>query len=288
MNPISLLAGLLLLTLTACAALGQTTSTTLVPLGDGKISTSPISGNVFSCQTRFGGGGAFRDGEWIQGQFWDPSKKIAVSGAVAWPASKLEITLMGDRRIITSNNLPSHTTGIYPIGSTDPAYQYDRNPNSVLTQNIVYSLPANPTLASSPSCVSLGAVGFSLTGAAIFNALDGMGKDAVAHELQDACGGHPERSGQYHYHGPSTCFKDESGKNGNHSDLVGYALDGFGLYGLYGEDGKLLTNANLDECHGHTHTLNWDGKSVSMYHYHLTQEYPYNISCFRGTAARQG
>jgi hypothetical protein len=27
----------------------------------------------------------------------------------------------------------------------------------------------------------------------------------------------------------------------------------------------------------------WDGKVVSMYHYVMTDEYPYSIGCFRGT-----
>ena len=39
-----------------------------------------------------------------------------------------------------------------------------------------------------------------LTGNVFFNALDAVGRDAVAHEIQDACEGHPERSSLYHYH----------------------------------------------------------------------------------------
>ncbi|MFN8426725.1 MAG: hypothetical protein U0X87_10785 [Anaerolineales bacterium] len=36
---------------------------------------------------------------------------------------------------------------------------------------------------------------------------------------------------------------------------MGYAFDGFGIFGYYGEDGSELTNADLDECHGHTHVI---------------------------------
>lgn len=32
-----------------------------------------------------------------------------------------------------------------------------------------------------------------------------------------------------------------------HSPLFGYALDGFGIYGPRGEDGKMMTNAKLDK-----------------------------------------
>src|SRR5437762_784634 len=55
-----------------------------LPLGDGRIADRPQIGAVFSCQTRFSGGGAFRDGPWIQGRVWDPAAKPVVGGAVAW------------------------------------------------------------------------------------------------------------------------------------------------------------------------------------------------------------
>ena len=47
---------------------------------------------------------------------------------------------------------------------------------------------------------------------------------------------------------------------------------------------RVLTNADLDECHGHTHTITWDGKAVVMYHYHATREFPYTVGCFRGAS----
>jgi hypothetical protein len=87
----------------------------------------------------------------------------------------------------------------------------------------------------------------------------------------------------YHYHNLSPCATDAAL---GHSALVGYALDGFGIYGHHGENGKALTNADLDVCHGHTHEIEWDGKTVEMFHYHATAEFPYTVSCFRGTAVR--
>jgi hypothetical protein len=125
----------------------------------------------------------------------------------------------------------------------------------------------------------MGMIGVALNGVAIFNALDEGGRDAVAHEVQDTCSGHPERQGEYHYHGPSGCIPHENEKNA----LIGYALDGFGIYSNTDAQGKSLTNADLDECHGTTSTVNWNGKDVSMYHYVLTNEYPYTIGCYKGT-----
>ncbi len=72
-----------------------------------------------------------------------------------------------------------------------------------------------------------------------------------------------------------------------HSSLVGYSLDGFGIYGRYGEGGKILTSADLDECHGHTGIIDWDGQQVNMYHYHATWDFPYSVGCMRGTYNRK-
>ena len=73
---------------------------------------------------------------------------------------------------------------------------------------------------------------------------------------------------------------------GQHSALVGYAKDGFGIHGNQGENGLPLTNADLDECHGHTHSIERNGASAAMYHYHATYEYPYTLGCYRGTVQR--
>ena len=74
---------------------------------------------------------------------------------------------------------------------------------------------------------------------ALFNALDAPGRDAVAHETQDRCHGHPQQNGVYHYHSLTNCIADKPGPDGN-SPLVGYAIDGFGIYGRY-ENGKPLS-----------------------------------------------
>ena len=73
-----------------------------------------------------------------------------------------------------------------------------------------------------------------------------------------------------------------------HSAVVGYALDGFPITGRRGDAGKLLSNADLDACHGHVGTIVVDGKRVRTYHYHATLEYPYTLGCFHGTPLRLG
>ena len=277
--------------LALCAALNTVAVTPAmahsVTLGDGHISASPRAGYLMSCKTSFSrfGPGASVDGPWIGDTTWDPSRKAVVDGSVTLP-SRISITLDGATRSVRANGLPGHPTGTYPISRSDDAFRYDRNPNAIRAGNIVLSLPAMPSIAARPSCVPMGMIGFALSGAAIYNAVDERGRDAVAHEIQDACNGHPQQRGQYHYHSGSPCLTDTRSETGGHSDLVGYALDGFGLYGAYGENGRKLTNADLDACHGHVHEVMWNGKRTAIYHYHTTDAYPYTIGCFTGTPVR--
>jgi hypothetical protein len=254
-----------------------------LPLGDGKVSAEPRRGYVYSCMTQFRGGGAQHAGDWIHGSTWDATRKTWVQGDVAWPNAVFTITTANGERRVTGNGLPvNHTTGIFPVRRDEPAFQIDRNPNSIEVQQVGFSLPLSPTQAGSATCVPMGMIGVALSGVAIFNALDAAGRDAVAHEVQDRCNGHPEMRGQYHYHGPSSCVP---GANGN-TTLIGYALDGFGIYSSYDANGREITNADLDECHGRVSRIAWDGREVNMYHYVLTREYPYTVGCFRGTPVR--
>jgi hypothetical protein len=64
--------------------------------------------------------------------------------------------------------------------------------------------------------------------------------------------------------------------------LFGYAIDGFGIFGSV-ESGISLTSSSLDECHGHMHSIMWNGASNDLYHYHVTPDAPYVLGCFRGT-----
>lgn len=252
---------------------------TAIPLGDGKVSNEPKRGYVYSCTTSFRAGGAMHTGDWVNGETWNLTTKPTVFGEVTWPSATFSATLDGTVRTIKGNGLPvDHTTGVFPIAHADPAYQYDTNPNAIKAQTVTYELPSVPLFAKNPSCVPMGAIGYALNGVAIYNALDAAGRDAVAHEVQDECSAHPQSQGEYHYHGPSDCMPHADENN----TLVGYALDGFGIYSRFNENGQEYTNADLDECHGIISRVMWDGKMQEVYHYVLTEEYPYTVGCFRG------
>jgi hypothetical protein len=257
-----------------------------LPLGDRRISTAPRRGQLWVCPEfgQEGGGGAQREGAWIHGSTFSLTQKTFVRGNVRWPQARFSARPSGGERVLSGNDLPvGHTTGVFPVAGNDPASAVDPNPNRIQANRYAIELPAQPPAARRASCVG-GEVGFAVSGVVINNALDAQRRDAVAHEVQDHCFGHPNPMG-YHYHSVSPCLRD-SGTG--HSALLGYALDGFGIYGYRGEDGTAVTNADLDECHGHVHTVAWDGRPRRMFHYHATWEFPYSVGCFRGRSSVQG
>jgi YHYH protein len=288
-------AATLLLT-ASCAASGAAVTTTAssssainsaaIPLGDGHVSTSPRVGYVDSCQTHFPTvGGAEKAGPWINTakKTWNANTKIHVRGSVRWPSASYKVTISGNRRIVKTNGLPiNHTTGTFPIASSDPAYAYDKNPNTIKATSVTWSLPKNPTKASTRSCTAMGAIGVLNDGELLFNALDGEGRDAVAHELLGSCDDHPMMSGTLHHHDVPSCIVS---KAKGRSTLVGYAVDGFGIYVERDAKGQLLTNRDLDACHGRVSNVLWNGKTRNIFHYDATIEYPYTIGCFEGTKA---
>ncbi len=258
-----------------------------LPVGDGQISTTtPARDFIYLCNQGGNGGGASTQGPWFNGDgTWDATKKVFVDGSVDWPTATFSEGISGSQRVLSGNGLPpDHKTGTFPISSSDDAYLYDRNPNTISSQTLNYTLPAQPEKTSAPNCMS-GSVGVAKNGVPIFNGLDAGNRDAAAWEVQDECGGHPQQAGQYHYHSIPACMNEGESKK-DHSKLVGWALDGFPIYGPRGEDGEELTNDDLDVCHGHTHKVKLDGEKVRTYHYHGTAEYPYTVGCFRGTPVR--
>lgn len=245
---------------------------------------SPDFLSLWLCGLPANGAGANNAGDWTNADgTWNYDIKPQVEGDVTWN-SEFNITLDGNgNRIITGNALPDHPTGIFPIQRGTVAYQYDGNPNIISEHTVNYTLPAIPTIASSPTCVGFGPSGISLSGSAIYHGASTLGTDAAAHEMLDRFGGHTDGTERYHYHYPTQDLQDHiHSHTSGHSPLMGYMLDGFGIYGPYGEDGKLLKSIDLDECHGHTHSIEWDGAMINLYHYHWTYDFPYNIGCYKG------
>ena len=85
----------------------------------------------------------------------------------------------------------------------------------------------------------------------------------------DACGGHVNPQGGYHYHQAKHCYPIME-EDDTHPGLVGFAWDGFPIYD-YEPD-----IAGLDQCDGHV-------DAIRGYHYHLAEPGTNRfIGCFKG------
>lgn len=275
----------------SCPNGASTSSGTLncaaLPLGDQKYrTTGPQSGYVYECST-LNGTPVVTSAPWLNtvAETWDSTSKVAVTGTNAFSGQFTESS-NGTTRTISGNAEPISpvTAGTFPITPSDPAaYAYDHNPNSIATHTFSFTVSANPSAAASPGCTSGGPIGVALDGAMIYNAFDAAGNDAVAREIQDTCHGHPDQSNTYHYHGWLQACVTDGGSSTQNSSLLGYAADGYGIYGPW-YNGKVLTSADLDECHGVTSQVTWDGKATTIYHYVSTYDFPYTVACYHGTA----
>lgn len=89
----------------------------------------------------------------------------------------------------------------------------------------------------------------------------------------DDAGGHINLAAGYHYHtntGSTTKFNQTDG----HAAMIGYAMDGHGIYEQLNEDGTEPTD--LDECRGHT-------DDTRGYHYHVSSPGTNNFfNCLKG------
>jgi hypothetical protein len=262
----------------------QDTAVLLRTAIDQRPLTHPARNHIYSCSGT--SMAAARAGlPWIQRDgVVDNGRKPHVRGSVPWSGHRLNAIAAGSDRTITTNGLPNHATGKFPITAQESpdAFAFDRNPHEIRQSLRIFNLPVTPEIAARPSCLPVGPIGIALTGALFFSALDADLRDAVATEIFDACEGHPQQQGLYHYHHDSPCF--DQGQPTRHSPLVGFASDGFAIFGPRDADGRPITNDALDECHGHVGPVTYpDGSTATVYHYHINKEFPYTVGCFRGS-----
>jgi hypothetical protein len=177
---------------------------------------------------------------------------------------------------IESNGIPNHKSPYFGSGNSNyeafnlDGVSFNLNPNRIDEQTLVFKIPISPTKASSASATQLGPIGVSLNGVPFYNQYAGPNNTPLTNEIIsfDQYKGHPQNTGQYHYHIEPTYLTSSDGKDA----FLGFLLDGFPVYGPE-EDGKTITNSDLDAFHGHT-TVTADYPN-GIYHYHITDADPY-------------
>jgi len=179
---------------------------------------------------------------------FDPWKllEFAISPAYAF-SGRVAITMQGPFRVIKSNGIPDHSTGAFPN---------EGNPNTISEQNYEYRVPKEPAktgystpLGMYPFGVAINGVPFD-PGANEFwqnNPRSGWQYEAMylgARLGLDQNNAHVQPNGAYHYHGIPTGLLQKLAAHGK-PVLIGYAADGFPIYGPYGYKDPKDKNSGL-------------------------------------------
>ena len=144
--------------------------------------------------------------------------------------TKTEVKIKGEKRIMTTNAIPNHDTGIFPN---------EGNPNRISKQNKRYEFPLNPVYTGKAKWVrepgvALNGVKFEPQTAEVVQCETGENYRLEAIQDQFNLGldfnhAHVQPTGEYHYHGVPTSVVSHASQD---EDLVhiGFALDGFPIY----------------------------------------------------------
>ena len=214
-----------------------------------------------------------------------PARAQTLPGGYSHFTSAVRIWIDGNDVVIQADAVPNHPSPYFP--TNDPRYEayngtnpnWQQNPNHIAEQTLEFRIPLNPQEAATHQPTPLGPIGVAINGVPFFNQYAGPGQPLTT-EINsfDQYDGHPQQTDMYHYHVEPYALTAANGEDA----LLGYLLDGFPVYGPE-ENGKILTDADLDQYHGHFGpTADYpDG----IYHYHITAEAPYiNGDGFYGTA----
>ncbi len=214
--------------------------------------------------------------------------------------SSVNIYTEGDNIVIRADGVPGHKSPYFPktenLSQNGYYYWVDRdkdgtndmwsegqsgfrqNPNLIAERNYTFRVPLKPKVLTNTTDTFLGPIGVSINGTPLFNQYEAgntviIPGEGVARSL-DGSAGHPARRGEYHYH-----MIPDSILLPTEDNFLGFAADGFPVYGPKNDDGKNVSN--LDDSHGEFGPT--PDFPDGIYHYHTTATAPYIVGSFRGT-----
>mmetsp|Transcript_56453 Transcript_56453/g.123397 ORF Transcript_56453/g.123397 Transcript_56453/m.123397 type:complete len:284 (-) Transcript_56453:17-868(-) len=207
--------------------------------------------------------------------------------------------ISGNVRTVVTNHCPNHP-------------YYNLNPNYAVNKAMTYKIPAVPSFVGSGSDSDTssghidlsekgGQVGVFFSGAMLFSPYGGpdygqavsFATSAVHAEGNtfDQCSCHSSQTSvpSYHCHQPPSCLLQQLGQTDTaHSPQIGWAFDGFPLYGPRGPGGVMMqtcsqtggtygTDVCTDECGGYYSS---DGSIDNfVYRYYIMGQYSDGASC---------
>jgi hypothetical protein len=195
------------------------------------------------------------------------------------------VTFDSTSMMIRTHGIPNHPTGRFPVEGFGP----DSNPNTITEQIATYYIPLIPkenpnhivtAKDNSNHALPMGPIGIAVNGVVFFNPFDADSQDAA--DLMDLCCGHPNPDGQYHYHKYPICVNSPWADDGrDHSPLIGWAFDGYPLYGPYASKDVMAKDVKGD--YG-LNDFNMHFDSDRGWHYQVTPgKFPYLIGGYWGT-----
>ena len=234
---------------------------------------------------------------------------LSVNGTNTQNTITLTQDTTNNQIVITGNGVPNYTPTILGFNVTDgwntpvtggfQALKFSENnsgasggnnPNRLLSATETFRIPLNPVNNATATDTALGTVGVAVNGIPIYNPFEDANQTAATGRIFSGCCGHPQLTGVYHYHKYPTCLRLLKGdvwqsekekcdeidaliSTGGHSPLIGFALDGWPVYGpvgwkdtnriskllkssytgandAYGNPSYLAASGDLDECNG--------------------------------------
>ncbi len=162
--------------------------------------------------------------------------------------NEVSIKVEGEFRLIRANGVPDHKPGDFPNRN---------NPNRIAPQHYEFKVPVHPKVADKPTALFMQPFGVAVNGV-VFDpfAAEWWNDDRQSMwqyepmNMQGRLGAdennaHVQPNGAYHYHSVPTGLLDKLSRGKKKMTLVGWAADGFPMYGPLGFSTAKDTNSNL-------------------------------------------
>jgi hypothetical protein len=222
---------------------------------------------------------------WLRQGYLDQAGEIVKQDRFV--ADNVVVSFTKTHLVIRSHNLPNHPTAVFP----DRSRSLDGNPNYIRERITTTNIPLEPKVNAqhvamknannNDHALPMGPIGVAVNGIVFFNPFDHLLDEDAVWRL-DRCCGHPAPNAQYHYHKYPVCVKTPWSDNGvGHSPLIGFANDGFPVYGPYEAAGLLAK----DDPTNPLNEFNLHEDAERGPHYHVTPgKFPHIIGGFWGVA----
>jgi hypothetical protein len=260
---------------------------------------------------------------------YNSSSSVRLDSTVAWSCSTTT-------RSLSANGVPDHAVGTFPSAA---------NPNTITAQSVSASFPLLPVSTGVATTLGgpLGPQGYVLNGVKIDAGTGGsctdsgtscsLGDNSGSWSIEalgqssfdfgaDSNNAHVQPDGAYHYHGMPEGFMTLRGASSASMTLIGWAADGFPIYGRYGYSTSSDASSGLKAMSGSyqlkssvsssrpstttyplgTFAQDWEyvegsgdldecnGRTgvtpefpYGTYHYFATDSYPYFQRCVKGS-----